>query len=318
MTSENPNSPNPTPGDEPAAAHPEWAGPDSAGFVPPAQDRFAPGFSAPGEYPHAPADLPPAGYAPSYAPPGQAPGGQPPYGGYPGSAPAGGYGQYPAGRGNERPPAETFDIVAFILSILAPVVGLILGLVSSARARRERRLMSGLGVASIWVGSILTALSTLLIGLGLLMTMVFGAAFLGFAASTADRVGDSSFGDYGDYQDLSDTEQRELYCGEAPALVGSFAELRALDATALEAALRAGDDEALTGPTDLLYEIADDAYSLSFSAPDDIVDSVDTLSYLTVVVADSLQHVDVFVPADLDEAVREADSIEAYTAATCG
>lgn len=93
---------------------------------------------------------PPPGYAPGYAngyPPGYGPYG--PYAPYPQYAPP--------------PPTNTMAILAIIFAFVFAPLGIVFGVIGRKEIRRTGESGAGLALAGIWVGSVFTAFSALMI-----------------------------------------------------------------------------------------------------------------------------------------------------------
>ncbi|GIF70647.1 DUF4190 domain-containing protein [Asanoa siamensis] len=142
---------------------------------------YDPQQSGPPAYPTQP---PTSGQPDPYAPYGQPPP-QPPYGqGYPG------YPQQPAPYGYEQPGyafpqaqprgMNTMAILALILGILVPPVGIVLGHIAKNQLKTSGEEGGGLATAGLVVGYVLT---------GLYLLFCCGAIGLGWLGSTLDSTG---------------------------------------------------------------------------------------------------------------------------------
>ena len=72
---------------------------------------------------------------------------------------------------------KTLSIVAFILSFLLPLVGLILGIVALNQAKKDKEALKGLAIAAIVIGGFLTLLVIIMVILvaGMWFTLMGGS-----------------------------------------------------------------------------------------------------------------------------------------------
>ncbi|BAU31160.1 DUF4190 domain-containing protein [Microcella alkaliphila] len=69
-------------------------------------------------------------------------------------------------------PGQTLGIVALILAFVAPLVGLILGVVALNQSKKVG-MKNGLAVASIWLGAIFTVFWTILTIVAIVLPILF-------------------------------------------------------------------------------------------------------------------------------------------------
>ncbi len=158
---------------------------DPPGYQPPQGYDPAPGFSPPGfppppDYPgYQPPSAnypPPPPYpgAPGFGPPGPAPGGYPPppqWGapppgfGPPSGYPAPGFGAY----GPQQPKTNPFAIASLVTSLvglcfwfLAPIAGIVLGIVALNQIKQSNEEGRGLAIAGIAIGGVLLFINLLI------------------------------------------------------------------------------------------------------------------------------------------------------------
>lgn len=69
-------------------------------------------------------------------------------------------------------PGQTLGIVALILAFVAPLIGLILGVVALNQSKKVG-MKNGLAVASIWLGAIFTVFWTILTIVAIVLPILF-------------------------------------------------------------------------------------------------------------------------------------------------
>ncbi|UCR88805.1 DUF4190 domain-containing protein [Mycetocola spongiae] len=312
-TPENPDASVPGAGDP---AHQQFVAPEAG-----PTDYSTPNYGESGSSPTAGAPMaPPVPGAEMPAPGNGAPGyGAPAYGaeapGY--GAPAYGAPTYPAGQAGPssgRSPASGFDITAFVLSILAPLVGLIMGIVATSRARREQRRASGMAAASVWVGAILTA-GWIVFSVVMVIVVIAGTAFVSSSviASLPTNL-PTSLPTTSLPRVAPSDETMERFCDAYPVLASDFPALDALNIMELAERPEGAASEEIA----LLERVSTNSDDLFMISPTDIEDPLLDLTSHSESIARALSNGYSLDASDFTGLARDQRDVVSYVAANCG
>ncbi|RLP77464.1 hypothetical protein D9V32_03180 [Mycetocola tolaasinivorans] len=239
---------------------------------------------------------------------GQYAAGQYPEGGYPyPGAPAGQvpFGYAPAQPAAERPEPGGLGVTAFILSFIAPTVGLILGIVQTIRQRAQYGRASALAVASIWVGAGLTVLLT--VGGFILL-------FLTLALVPALSTLPYSLGDLESGPDRSAVSIEE-FCDTYQDITPMFEPLASLDAAGYAANVGRGGSYQVE--SDFMAQLSIGADTLWAVSPTEIEPDVSDLAESTWAASLGFSGSDEFRASDVSDAQSSAENVQAFAAETC-